>query len=308
MNPIISIIVPIYKVELYLSHCIDSILTQTFEQWELLLIDDGSPDRSGEICDDYAKKDRRIRVFHKENGGVSSARNLGLEKMQGEYVTFVDADDCLYTDALDSFIKYMKAHDLSLAQCDFSRDYKACNNLVKRDSAVLNAKDYIRKRYLSVCVGGGVLRSSIIKEHSIRFEENVRLGEDQIFIYDYMLYSTKNLRIGKALYFYRDNEESAVHNPKLEYVLESIKGFTRLRNRNYLSLNQCDKMFLEFFITLSGDKNIELNYIRNIFKNIKIHNCRFATIKGKIIFRFYKLSLPLTVHLIRLFVRNSNGL
>lgn len=86
--PKVSIIVPVYKAEKYLNRCIDSIIAQTFTDWELLLIDDGSPDRSGDICDEYAKKDIRIRVFHKKNGGVSSARNLGLYNVQGEYVTF----------------------------------------------------------------------------------------------------------------------------------------------------------------------------------------------------------------------------
>lgn len=98
--PKVSIIIPVYKAEKYLNRCIDSILAQTFTDWELLLIDDGSPDRSGDICDEYAKKDTRIRVFHKNNGGVSSARNLGLDNVLGEYVTFVDSDDWLLENTL----------------------------------------------------------------------------------------------------------------------------------------------------------------------------------------------------------------
>ena len=91
--PKVSIIVPVYKAEKYLNRCIDSILAQTFIDWELLLIDDGSPDKSGEICDEYSKKDQRIKVFHKSNGGVSSARNLGLDHVKGQWITFIDADD-----------------------------------------------------------------------------------------------------------------------------------------------------------------------------------------------------------------------
>jgi glycosyltransferase involved in cell wall biosynthesis len=92
-GPLVSVIVPVYKAEKWLHRCVDSILAQTMENFELLLIDDGSPDRSGEICDEYAAKDSRVRVFHKENGGVSSARNLGLDNAQGEWISFVDADD-----------------------------------------------------------------------------------------------------------------------------------------------------------------------------------------------------------------------
>lgn len=99
-NPTISVIVPVYKAEKYLTHCIDSILNQSFTDLELLLIDDGSPDRSGEICDKYARKDSRIRVFHQQNGGVSRARNNGLAHAQGQYVVFVDSDDRTLPDYL----------------------------------------------------------------------------------------------------------------------------------------------------------------------------------------------------------------
>lgn len=95
MSPSISIIVPVYKAEAYLHRCVDSLLAQTFTDFEVLLIDDGSPDRSGEICDAYAKKDARVRVFHQPNGGVSVARQRGVENAKGEWITFVDADDCL---------------------------------------------------------------------------------------------------------------------------------------------------------------------------------------------------------------------
>lgn len=91
--PLISIIVPVYNSEKTLNRCIDSILSQTFHDWELLLIDDGSTDCSGEICDEYAIKDKRVKVFHKGNGGVSSARNVGLNNAKGEWITFIDSDD-----------------------------------------------------------------------------------------------------------------------------------------------------------------------------------------------------------------------
>ena len=92
-SPTISVIIPVYNTEMYLRRCIDSVLAQTYQDFELLLIDDGSKDSSGAICDEYAAKDARVRVFHKENGGVSSARNLGLDNARGEWVTFVDSDD-----------------------------------------------------------------------------------------------------------------------------------------------------------------------------------------------------------------------
>ena len=91
----ISVIVPVYKVEKYVGECINSILAQSFKDFELILVDDGSPDKSGEICDSYAKKDNRIKVFHKKNGGVSSARNFGIDKAVGEWLCFIDSDDTI---------------------------------------------------------------------------------------------------------------------------------------------------------------------------------------------------------------------
>lgn len=106
IRPKVTIIVPVYNVEKYLTCCIGSILSQSFKDFELLLIDDGSSDLSGEICDDYVEKDARIRVFHKENGGVSSARNLGLENAQGEWICFIDSDDWVEVDFLKELIQY----------------------------------------------------------------------------------------------------------------------------------------------------------------------------------------------------------
>ena len=101
-KPVVSIIVPVYNTEKFLHRCIDSILTQTYTDFELLLIDDGSKDSSGTICDEYAAKDVRVRVFHKENGGVSSARNMGLDNARGEWITFVDSDDWIDDNYLEA--------------------------------------------------------------------------------------------------------------------------------------------------------------------------------------------------------------
>ena len=109
-TPKVSVIVPVYKVEKYLPECIDSILAQTFTDFELILVDDGSPDNSGKICDDYAARDSRIRVFHKENGGVTSARRLGVENARGEWVMFVDGDDVLLALALEVLILFVSPH------------------------------------------------------------------------------------------------------------------------------------------------------------------------------------------------------
>ena len=105
----LSIIVPVYNVEEYITECIDSILAQTYKDWELILVDDGSTDNSGKICEEYALKDSRIKVIHKENGGLSSARNSGLDIAKGEYITFIDGDDFISPDTIEENINILES-------------------------------------------------------------------------------------------------------------------------------------------------------------------------------------------------------
>ena len=119
--PAITIIVPIYNTACYISHCVDSILSQTFPDFELILVDDGSPDNCPAICDEYAAKDPRVIVIHKENGGVSSARNAGLDIAKGEYITFVDSDDWLHPDFLHHGISLCRQQELDIYCSGFAR-------------------------------------------------------------------------------------------------------------------------------------------------------------------------------------------
>lgn len=125
MNPIISIIVPVYNGDKYLSRCVDSILNQTFHDWELLLVDDGSTDKSGEICDEYATKDDRIRGLHKSNGGVSSARNYGIRHSCGKWLTFIDIDDYVQDSFLEILIKEANSVDMVVSGAYYINDRKA---------------------------------------------------------------------------------------------------------------------------------------------------------------------------------------
>ena len=122
MNDLISIIVPVYKAEKYLRRCVDSILAQTYQNIEVLLIDDGSPDNSGEICDEYAEKDSRVRVFHKPNGGVSSARNLGLKEAKGDYIGFVDADDYIDKTMYEVLLCNLIKENSDISICSYNQE------------------------------------------------------------------------------------------------------------------------------------------------------------------------------------------
>jgi Glycosyltransferases involved in cell wall biogenesis len=178
--------VPVYNAEKYLHRCINSILSQTFIDFELLLINDGSKDGSGKICDEYAEKDCRIRVFHKENSGVSSTRNLGLEHSIGEYIAFIDSDDYIDKDYLKSFSLH---YDFSMqGYIVHGKNDEICRYkhivLVDKVGAELVWKGFTTSPW------GKLFRRDIIKNNAIYFPCGISYGEDSVFIYHYLTYCT----------------------------------------------------------------------------------------------------------------------
>lgn len=192
----ISVIVPVYKVENSIHRCIDSVLNQSFQDWELILINDGSPDNSGAICDEYATKDNRIRVLHKENGGVSSARNLGLDNAKGDWIVFIDGDDTIAPDHL-RLISENTEHDLIVFGMATDR-YTQEGELFHTSSVLIPHKyvqgfDKLKVDYSlinkslnmeSSCCKG--FRRNVIEAHNIRFNPEMICFEDFDFVLRYM--------------------------------------------------------------------------------------------------------------------------
>ena len=190
--PEISIIVPVYKTEAYLPRCIDSILAQTFSVFELLLIDDGSPDNSGKICDEYAARDSRIRVFHKENGGVSSARNLGLDNARGTYIGFVDSDDYITPDMYETLYRgFHSGKDVQLSACGICFEGKTEKNPVPDDTEAhfLSGNDVLdnifgNKHNLRINIVNKLFLKSVIG--TLRFDRSYKIAEDVLFLAEYV--------------------------------------------------------------------------------------------------------------------------
>lgn len=213
--PQISVIVPIYNTEKYLHRCIDSILAQTFTDFELLLVDDGSNDHSGAICDEYARRDPRVRVFHKKNGGVSSARNLGLDNAKGEWIAFCDADD--WVDK--SMYKYM--HDrlmreqADVAYCDITMVYTNFENVYKAADYSSSKVEFLNNFIVSAwtLLSNVIAKRSLFEIYQIRCPEGMAYAEDYHVSVRLMYYANKVCYIDKPLYYYnRKNETSALHN------------------------------------------------------------------------------------------------
>lgn len=243
-NPKISVIVPVYNVEKYLRRCIDSILAQTFTDFELLLIDDGSKDSSGEICDEYAGKDERVRVFHKDNGGVSSARNLGLDNAKGEWIWFVDSDDVINPNIdLSSVLTNISDEDYVLFNGEeFSDDEDINQALFCKDFKV--DKSYDKNEFLLkyVCHNHFLLwyKRSLIEKYGIRFTEGMKVAEDEEFQLKYLIICSHPIKVDGTLYFYRIRRESAMNNSKTyldiqlcsEVLLNNISAFIINRKIN----------------------------------------------------------------------------
>lgn len=217
----ISAIVPVYNAEKYLTKCIDSILTQTYDNFELILIDDGSTDRSGEICDRYAETDERITVIHKENGGVSAARNTGIDIAKGEYITFIDSDDYIDTDFFSSAYKAVSSINADEYVSGIVMETVANGSIVCSDfytikeTRLYNIKllfERLNVDYPLICICGPcckLYRNAIIRYNNIRFDIHMNLGEDTLFNLNFFKH-TDNVYFAKDIFYhyYRGNLDS----------------------------------------------------------------------------------------------------
>lgn len=208
----VSIIIPVYNTEKYLSQCLDSVLSQSFADWECILVDDGSSDRSGKICDEYVTKDSRFRVIHKENGGVSSARNLGISEAKSEYICFLDSDDRMKKNHLEISVKKIKDADLLIF------GYERFNG--RTDKRILETNeidgfaychDYLYSLKENAMTSeffcfpwNKLYRRSLIVENKISFPEDISMREDEIFSYRYLPYVKKIVSISDILIEYND--------------------------------------------------------------------------------------------------------
>lgn len=212
--PKISVIVPVYNTEKYLHRCIDSVLIQTYQDFELLLIDDGSKDSSGVICDEYAAQDARVRVFHKDNGGVSSARNLGLDNVRGEWITFVDADDWIEPEMLELLLRKGEETGADIVMGDFLFAYPD-RDVPNRFPDWDDCKTTSLNRYITsiwTCVWGGIHKRSLYEEHQLQSPRGVTYCEDFHLIVRLRYFARKVVNVHRPFYHYRQQEGSVMHN------------------------------------------------------------------------------------------------
>ena len=200
----ISVIVPIYKAEQTLRRCVDSLLAQTHSDFELLLVDDGSPDGSGAICDEYAAKDSRVRVFHKDNGGVSSARQVGLDHSRGEYLIHVDSDDWVSPRMLEELYRKAVSDDADMVICDYYLDDGHHQEYVRQQPTSLDSASVLRELFchLEGFCWNKLVRRSCCQSYGVRFPHDLFLCEDLYFNASLLKHPIKVSYLPMAFYHY----------------------------------------------------------------------------------------------------------
>ena len=308
MTTFLSIIIPIYNVENYLSRCIESILSQDFKDWELILINDGSTDFSKQIAENYEKSDSRIHLINTQNYGVSHARNLGLDAAIGKYIYFVDSDDELEINALSTFKSIEALHSVSLYKFGYCR---INNNEEFRVSSlktgifdISQGLLLLEKNMYSGFLWNTIFRSDLIKKHNIRFDETVSWCEDHLFFLEYLNLS-QDIYIDKSIcykYYIRNNVDSLSSLKRSPFI------YIEIGKREFNLKEKCNKIKLEELIKINhkGFNEKCIIAVRSAisqywnFKSLfllykEIRNCSYFTnniyfMKNKLVFFFYCLA------------------
>lgn len=285
MRDLISVIIPVYKTELYLRRCLDSVINQTYTNLEIIIVDDGSPDNSGKICDEYALKDKRIKVIHKENGGLSSARNAGIDIATGKYIGFVDSDDEISIYMYEILYKEIIKNKGDIVVCNYTRykntpSYSTNNYKIK----IYNNTEAIlglianKHRKIDDYAWNKLYKTKLFKK--IKFPLN-RVYEDIGTTYLLIFYSKKVITIDAKLYGYFINLNSISNLTDKNYILDRICSYEERYNflikrleeyKNLIKVNRIISLTGNFmWLTHIKDKNLlyskEFNEYYKIIKN-----------------------------------------
>ena len=237
----ISVIVPVYNVEKYLKPCLDSILNSTYQDIELIPVDDGSTDNSGAICDEYARKDARVHVIHKTNGGVSSARNEGIKAANGEFISFIDGDDVIHPEMLNILVKALAEGDYDFSMCYFKKvsdeeiikTYQ--NEITSSSKKVIPQADFFRKIYSTDGFEMGQSHIVFNKLYNRDFIDELyfnelKVGEDTEWMHRACMRMKKCVLVEKELYYYIQRNSSLTHENKNQNFIDSIRSQYRCLN------------------------------------------------------------------------------
>ena len=276
---LVSVVVPVYNVEKYLNRCVESIVNQTYKNLEIILVDDGSLDNCPVMCDEWAKKDNRIKVIHKKNGGVSSARNAGIDKSNGKYISFIDPDDYIEENMYFLMIKKFISQNLDICCCNFKEVDE--NDSVLSETNFNNdpllgrniLADYIRNGQYNPSCCNKLYVLEIIKKNKILFEVNTSIGEDFLFNYHYFKYCKKSGCIKETAYSYMvkrsDSLTKKIDEKRVERWNNTKKIMEYEKNDDYMYRLCLSKLINELFSCLKEIiDNGKLKILKSSYREI----------------------------------------
>lgn len=307
-NDLISIVVPVYNVEKYLNRCVESLLSQTYENLEIILVDDGATDNSGKLCDEYLIKDKRVKVIHKENGGLSDARNVGLENSNGKYIAFIDSDDYIGKDFVKVLYNMCTENNANIAQCSYEivRDTQkdSTSNKVENKNNIVNMSgtnaiyNIFGEKYVEYTVAWNKLYEKSLF-NNIKYPKG-KLHEDEATTYK-LFYEAKNVAVtNQKLYYYYIRANSITNKKytlkRLDYIeeLEEQLKFFKDKNENIL-YNEVYYRYARSLIqayfrckrNIEDSSNIQIDLMKKYKESVKeLINIKEITLKRKIILMF----------------------
>lgn len=285
----ISIIVPIYKAESYLHRCVDSLLAQTFTDFEILLIDDGSPDRSGQICDEYALQDSRIHVIHKPNGGVASARQCGIEQARGEYTIHVDPDDWVEPEMLECLYAKAKSEDADMVICDFYAENGEERIYVRQQPSDLKHETVLRElfQHLHGSCWNKLIRRNCYYEYNLFFPKNLSYCEDLFVCCSLLLYNIKVAYLNQAFYHYvrNENENSMVRTRPFEQDILLIDYMKELLPKQLFTKIALPKLSFVMAMHLWTQENIDASFYRKMIwpYRLRLLKCKTVSVMWRMV-------------------------
>lgn len=319
MQELISVIIPIYKVEPYLNRCIQSIVDQTYSNLEIILVDDGSPDRCPEICDEWEKKDNRIKVIHKENGGLSDARNAGMQVMTGDYVSYIDSDDWISKDMYEKMLRTIKQQKADICECRFEKtsgDIKYDKKSHTDNVNILNKEEALKavvEEKINPVVWNKIYKREIAEG---LFFEKGKCNEDEFWTYKAVDRAEKIIQIEDICYYYFFREDSIINETYKIQRLDALEA--RYQRMKYLEkypdiygiakrrlVFNCMYHYQKGLLFLSGTELKDLkSKVKLIYKDIPIDkkDINIYTTKEKIWFYISKISFDFVCR-----IRNKFG-
>lgn len=283
---LISVIVPVYKVEAYLDRCVQSIVDQTYTNLEIILVDDGSPDRCPQMCDEWAKRDSRIRVIHKENGGGAQARNVGLELASGEYIAFIDSDDYLLPGMYEELLHVLKQTDCDIVECDY---YAVTSDVFPQSEMDWEFQEYSPKEALEEHISDRIFRQIIWNKlykaetiGKIRFVEGKKI-DDEFWTYRVLGSAKRLVRIQDRLYCYRQHTNSIMHQI---YSIENLVSIeAKIDRQAYLQQNfpeQADNGQINLYFSCIYHGQMVLKYLKHAERDEALDLLRKASRQWKL--------------------------